>query len=100
MNSNNTFSDEAFSDSSYKTQCPQPICGSGIESKLPPAFVKRMRSDFETKAEFERFIACYSDAPVRAMRINTLKISKERFIDLCPWQTKQSELLNEGLILT
>lgn len=34
------------------------------------------------------------------MRINTLKISKERFLDLCPWRTKQSELLNEGLILT
>lgn len=55
---------------------------------------------FETTAEYERFIACYSDAPIRAMRINTLKISKERFLDLCPWRTKQSELLNEGLILT
>ena len=59
-----------------------------------------MRTDFETTAEYERFIACYSDAPIRAMRINTLKISKERFLDLCPWRTKQSELLNEGLILT
>lgn len=101
MDSNNTLSSETFSDLSHDVQCPHKICsGSGIESKLPPVFVKRMRSDFETTAEFEHFIACYSDAPVRAMRINTLKISKERFIDLCPWRTKQSELLNEGLILT
>lgn len=101
LDSNNTFSSETFSDLSHDAQCPHKICsGSGIESKLPHAFIKRMRTDFETTAEYERFIACYSDAPVRAMRINTLKISKERFLDLCPWRTKQSELLNEGLILT
>lgn len=101
MDSNNTFSSETFSDLSHDAQCPHKICsGSGIESKLPHAFIKRMRTDFETTAEYERFIACYSDAPIRAMRINTLKISKERFLDLCPWRTKQSELLNEGLILT
>ena len=101
LDSNNTFSSETFSDLSHDAQCPHKICsGSGIESKLPHAFIKRMRTDFETTAEYERFIACYSDAPIRAMRINTLKISKERFLDLCPWRTKQSELLNEGLILT
>ena len=101
MDSNNTFSSETLSDLSHDAQCPHKICsGSGIESKLPHAFIKRMRTDFETTAEYERFIACYSDAPIRAMRINTLKISKERFLDLCPWRTKQSELLNEGLILT
>ena len=101
LDSNNTFSSETFSDFSHDAQCPHKICsGSGIESKLPHAFIKRMRTDFETMAEYERFIACYSDAPIRAMRINTLKISKERFLDLCPWRTKQSELLNEGLILT
>ena len=97
LDSNNTFSSETFSDLSHDAQCPHKICsGSGIESKLPHAFVKRMRTDFETTAEYERFIACYSDAPVRAMRINTLKISKERFLDLCPWRTKQSELLNKS----
>ena len=101
LDSNNTFSSETLSDLSHDAQCPHKICsGSGIESKLPHAFIKRMRTDFETTAEYERFIACYSDAPIRAMRINTLKISKERFLDLCPWRTKQSELLNEGLILT
>ena len=85
LDSNNTFSNETFSDLSHDAQCPHKICsGSGIESKLPHAFIKRMRTDFETTAEYERFIACYSDAPIRAMRINTLKISKERFLDLCP----------------
>lgn len=98
MESYNTFSDESFSDVSQTPadEC-QPVGRNKIS--LPAAFVERMRGEFESGAEFERFLDCYSAAPLRAMRVNTLKLSKERFLELCPWRTEQSELLDEGLIL-
>ena len=64
---------------------------------LPEAFKERMAA--QLGAEYDEFISAYEMPPVRGLRINTLKIAKERFIELCPWKTKQSKTLDEGLIL-
>ena len=64
---------------------------------LPDAFKKRMAE--QLGAEYDDFIAAYGMPPVRGIRINTLKIAKERFLELCPWKTEQSPTLEEGLIL-
>ena len=64
---------------------------------LPEAFKKRMAALLG--AEYDEFIAAYELPPVRGIRINTLKIKKERFLELCPWKTDQSPTLDEGLIL-
>ncbi len=66
--------------------------------ELPDAFKSRMRKQLPAE-EYESFIASYSLPPVRGLRVNTLKISKERFLELSPWRTEQSETLDEGLIL-
>lgn len=64
---------------------------------LPEAFKKRMAA--QLGAEYDAFISTYELPPVRGIRVNTLKMSKERFIELCPWKTEQSPTLDEGLIL-
>ena len=64
---------------------------------LPEAFRKRMAA--QLGAEYDDFISAYELPPVRGLRINTLKISKERFSELCPWKTEQASTLDEGLIL-
>lgn len=64
---------------------------------LPEAYKKRMET--QLGAEYDAFISTYELPPVRGLRINTLKISKDRFIELCPWKTEQSATLDEGLIL-
>ena len=66
---------------------------------LPESFKARMKADLGAE-EYERFIASYSLPPVRGLRVNTLKVSTERFLELCPWETDRAETLGEGLILT
>ena len=48
---------------------------------------------------YEAFLRCYSEPPVRGLRVNTLKLEKTSFLELCPWKTAQSPTLDEGLIL-
>lgn len=50
-------------------------------------------------ADYDSFIRCYDLPPVRGIRINTLKISKDDFCRLSPWRTRQADTLDEGLIL-
>ncbi len=64
---------------------------------LPEKFTLRMKA--QLGAEYDAFIAAYELPPVRGIRINTLKLSKERFLQLCPWSVEQSPTLDEGLIL-
>lgn len=64
---------------------------------LPREFVSRMRS--ELGDAFEAFIASYDRSPVRALRVNTLKLSVEEALRLLPWNTAPSELLEESRIL-
>ena len=64
---------------------------------LPAPFSERMKRLLGN--EFDAFIDSFSEPPVRGIRINTLKITKERFTALCPWRTEQAETLEEGLVL-
>ena len=64
---------------------------------LPEAFRSRMKEQLGD--EYEAFISRYNNPPIRGLRINTLKLSKEEFLKLCPWKVKQADTLYEGLIL-
>ena len=64
---------------------------------LPEAFRSRMKEQLGD--EYEACISRYNNPPIRGLRINTLKLSKEEFLKLCPWKVKQADTLYEGLIL-
>lgn len=64
---------------------------------LPAKFIERMKATLG--GEFGAFIAQYELPPVRGLRVNTLRLSKERFLSICPWKTEQADTLDEGLIL-
>ncbi len=51
---------------------------------LPPAFVERMASLLGD--EFTSFLQSYTQPPVVGLRVNTLKISLEDFLRLCPFR--------------
>lgn len=50
---------------------------------LPVEFESRMKKLLST--EYENFAATFDDAPVRAFRINTNKISEEKFLEINPF---------------
>lgn len=52
--------------------------------KLPPQFLSRM-SD-ELGVEYQDFVNSYNRSPYRAIRVNTLKISVEKFKTLSPFK--------------
>ena len=64
---------------------------------LPAGFTERMKTVLGE--EFDAFIAQYDLPPVRGLRVNTLRLSKERFLELSPWKVGRSETLDEGLVL-
>ena len=66
--------------------------------ELPREFTERMKTMLGDG--YREFISCYDLPAVRGLRVNTLKISKERFAALSPWALVQSETLDEGFILT
>lgn len=53
-------------------------------SALPEAFLKRMEALLG--ADFPAFLASYDEAPLRALRVNTDKISPADFAALSPWK--------------
>lgn len=65
--------------------------------ELPKAFLERMKT--EPDFDYEAFIDQYALPPVRGLRVNTLKLSMEEFLLLCPWRTKPADTMTEGLIL-
>lgn len=65
--------------------------------ELPAQFKARMKQLLGP--EYDDFIVSYAEPAVRGIRVNTLKISKERFLSICPWSTAQAETLDEGLVL-
>ncbi len=66
--------------------------------ELPLEFKTRMKAMLGD--EYEAFISGYGFPAVRGLRVNTLKLTKECFLELSPWRTEQAETLFEGLILT
>ena len=52
--------------------------------KLPEKFLERMKIDLKT--EYDAFVKSYEDAPTIALRVNTLKLSADEFmqiVDFC-----------------
>ena len=65
---------------------------------LPIEFVRRMEAELGSEAE--AFFSCYEEgSPVRGLRINTLKITEERFDAIFPYATEKAETLSEGRVL-
>ena len=70
--------------------------------ELPQAFVTRMKTMLGS--EYDAYIAQYDQEPVRGIRVNTLKLSKDEFLELCPWRVEQSGIIDgdygEGMTVT
>ena len=64
---------------------------------LPEKFIERMRA--ELKDGFPAFLACYNEAPVRGLRVNTLRIDPEAFARVSPWELEPTGKLPEGFIV-
>lgn len=56
-------------------------------NELPPAFLEHMARLLGD--EFDAFLASYNDPPVMGLRVNTLKLSAERFLTITPFQLEQ-----------
>ncbi|HWS30018.1 MAG TPA: RsmB/NOP family class I SAM-dependent RNA methyltransferase [Clostridia bacterium] len=64
---------------------------------LPLEFLERMC--LLLGAEYEAFLRSYEQPSVRALRVNTLKISVEEFLRISPFELSPSGVLDEGFIL-
>ena len=56
-------------------------------NELPPDYLKRMARLLGE--EYQAFLASYSDPPCTGLRVNTLKISAERFFTITPFHLEQ-----------
>ena len=68
-----------------------------LSSKLPSAFVSRMKS--ELKDDYKNYENAINMPPVRALRVNTKKISVEEFKDKFNYNLKPISYTNDGFIL-
>ncbi|MCR5808765.1 MAG: RsmB/NOP family class I SAM-dependent RNA methyltransferase [Clostridiales bacterium] len=64
---------------------------------MPAKFIERMKA--ELGDSFPGFMACYEEPPKRGLRVNTLKISPEEFVNISPWPLEETGVLGEGFIL-
>lgn len=66
---------------------------------LPKDFTERMKKQLGD--EYDKFLASYDAPPVRGLRVNTLRISKEDFLRIAPegWQLTKTQLSPEGFII-
>ena len=63
--------------------------------ELPEKFKERMR--IELSEEYDRFIASYDRPPYKGIRVNTLKITTERFKEISPFALEQIAWEKDGL---
>ena len=52
--------------------------------KLPEGFIAQMKA--QLNEEWDEFLRTYDQAPIKGIRVNTLKISVEEFIKICPFE--------------
>jgi len=62
--------------------------------RLPEAFLAKMKNLLGT--EFDEFLKSYDDSKFQGLRVNTLKISVEEFLRICPFQLKPIPWCKEG----
>ncbi len=63
-------------------------------NQLPPVFMEKMKSLLGE--DFPAFKQTYHEAPIRSLRVNTLKVSKEKFLELVPFQLDPIPWCAEG----
>jgi len=56
-------------------------------NELPPAYLERMAHLLGD--EYKAFLASYNDSPCTGLRVNTLKLSAERFLTITPFHLEQ-----------
>lgn len=66
--------------------------------ELPQDFKDRMQKMLAT--EFDAFLQSYEEERAQSLRVNTLKISKEDFISLSPFQLRGVPWVSEGFYYT
>ena len=67
------------------------------EDALPKEFASRMRAQLGD--EYPRYLAALAETPARSLRVNTRKVTAERFIDLLGFQPKPNGMLPEGFLM-
>lgn len=65
--------------------------------ELPEKFKERMR--LELSEEYDRFIASYDRPPYKGIRVNTLKITAERFKEISPFALEQIAWEKDGFYI-
>ncbi len=63
---------------------------------LPEKYLKRMREMLG--GDYQRFLASMDDEPVRGLRVNTLKIGIDDFLNIAPWKLSPSGIMPEGFV--
>lgn len=61
---------------------------------LPSAFEEKMKELL--KEEFQDYIKCYSEPRFYGLRVNTKKISVEKFKEICPFEIRQIPWIENG----
>ena len=62
--------------------------------KLPEAFLEKMKDLLED--EFECFLKSYGDKKYQGLKVNTLKINVEEFLEICPFKLRPIPWCKEG----
>lgn len=64
---------------------------------LPLAFMARMAALLDE--EFPSFLVALSQPPLSGLRVNTLKLTVEQFLTLCPWDLQPVPWCDAGFVL-
>lgn len=64
--------------------------GSRMENRLPDAFLRRMR--MQLGDAYPAYLCAMEQTPLRALRVNTLKISEESFCDLVDFSISRMQI--------
>jgi 16S rRNA C967 or C1407 C5-methylase (RsmB/RsmF family) len=69
--------------------------------EIPPLFLERMRELLRpvSPQEYERFAAIYQEPPITGIRINTLKLSPDEFLNLSPFPLEPVPWAEDGFLV-
>lgn len=65
--------------------------------KLPEGFLENLKVNL--KDDFVQYLSKFNDSPFRGLRVNTLKVSVERFKQLVDFKLKQTPFCDEGFYI-
>lgn len=67
-----------------------------IKSKLPQAFLERMKVQLESQDEYDAFLAGYDKERTYGLRYNPLKLDRKRFLEEMPFDLRVIPWAEEG----